>query len=138
MPSEFWNDIKYFTSDEFRCQGDQCCGNVERMQPAFIMTLDRIRQTLGFPLIVSSGYRCPKHNNAVSSTGYDGPHTTGNAADILLYGAQAHQFIGLAVDANLMGIGIEQKSTTLRGARFIHVDRLSNRGDRPRPWVWTY
>ena len=43
--------------------------------------LQTARENLG-PLQITSAYRCPSHNDSVSSTGMAGPHTTGLAVDI--------------------------------------------------------
>jgi zinc D-Ala-D-Ala carboxypeptidase len=69
--------VKYFTIEEFACKH---CGRVV-MDGAFLEDVDQMRGLFGKPLVVTSGYRCPDHNAAVSSTGRTGPHTTGHAAD---------------------------------------------------------
>jgi len=43
--------------------------------------LDPLREAWGKPIIVSSGYRCPKLNTAVGGV-KNSQHTTGEAADI--------------------------------------------------------
>lgn len=43
--------------------------------------LDPLRQKLGFPIIVCSGYRCPELNKAVGGAG-NSQHMKGQAADI--------------------------------------------------------
>ena len=80
-----WSLYEDFSQAEFACH---CCGACE-MQPEFMGALQALRDALGFAMPVSSGYRCPAHNCAVSSTGEDGPHTTGLAADIAIAGADA-------------------------------------------------
>ena len=81
---------------------------------------------------LSSAYRCPDHNDAVSSTGRNGPHTIG-AADVKVSGAKAKELLMAACDAGATGIGVSQKGP--HAARFIHIDRLE--GDS-RPWIWSY
>ena len=119
-----WGKIQYFKESEFRCRH---CGDCN-MDEDFVKKLDEARRTLGFPLRVSSGYRCPAHNAAVSSTGTSGPHTTGKAADILVTGDQARSFLTVAVEL-FPGIGVQQKGE--HSSRFIHVDDLSRR-------LWSY
>ena len=43
--------------------------------------LDPLRELYGKPIVVTSGYRCPKLNRAVGGAARS-QHTTGNAADI--------------------------------------------------------
>lgn len=120
-----WDQIQNFTEQEFTCK----CGCGEtKMDLGFVKKLDTIRNDLGFPLVVSSGYRCPDHNDNVSSTGRDGPHTTGKAADLKLNYEQARKFLSEATHW-FNGVGVNQKGTP--EARFIHVDDLGFR-------VWSY
>ena len=119
-----WSDFKYFKEDEFKCRH---CG-LARMDHDFVDKLDTVRGIVQFPLRVSSGYRCPVHNKAVSTTGETGPHTTGMAADILLSGPKAREFLTIAVKF-FPGIGISQKGPLMQ--RFIHVDDLESR-------LWSY
>jgi len=92
----------------------------------FMQRLDEARHQLGFPFPITSGYRCPKHNAAVSSTGLKGPHTTGRAADIALSYTGARKALTL-LSQNFTGIGIQQRGE----GRFIHVDLL-------QPRLWSY
>jgi uncharacterized protein YcbK (DUF882 family) len=80
-------------------------------------------------MIVTSGYRCPEHNQNVSSTGPDGPHTTGKAVDIGVSGTDAYDLALLAMQMGVKGIGINQKGT----GRFIHFDFA-----RPQFTIWSY
>jgi uncharacterized protein YcbK (DUF882 family) len=102
----------------------------------FLDRFERLRAALGFALPINSGYRTPEHNQIVSTTGADGPHTTGRACDIAIYGAQALQLIPAAVALGFTGFGIEQKQTTPVTARYIHVDDLGV--PYPRPMLWSY
>lgn len=121
---------RYFTLDEMRCQ---CCG-VVRMDAEFMDRLDELRDRLGFPLPISSGYRCPAHNRAVSHTGISGPHTTGKAADLLVDRGRAYALLPVAIELGFTGIGLQQQGPS----RFVHLDRLIEPGYRPRPTIWSY
>jgi len=106
------------------------------MDADFLTAFDALREVYGSPLILHSGYRCPVHNVAVSTTGPQGPHTTGRAVDVLAYGAEAHRLIGLALRRGFTGVGVSQKG--LHGQRFVHLDTLLDAPGQPRPWVWSY
>ena len=99
-----------------------------------IQMLDKLRHEYGKMLRISSGYRCSAHNQAVSSTGPHGPHTTGLAADLKVAGHDAFSVVNLAVMLGATGIGVSQKGNW--ESRFIHLDVLPI-GDN-RPWVWSY
>lgn len=126
-----WSDYPNFEEHEFTCKCG--CGQT-KMKPAFMMKLQNLRTSLGFPLTISSGYRCPDYNDSVSTTGRDGPHTTGEAVDILTSGAHAHALVGKAFLLGFQGVGVSQKGDHAR--RFVHLDTLGP--PAPRPWVWSY
>jgi zinc D-Ala-D-Ala carboxypeptidase len=129
------NALRYFELDEFKCRGQNCCGGSNHIAPVFVRALDELRHRYGRPLVVSSGYRCPIHNARVSSTGADGPHTTGRAGDLGVDRAEALQVLRIALEmACFMGIGIHQKGA----GRFIHLDTLPDRPGQPRPTIWSY
>lgn len=128
-----WDRWPNFREDEFRCKH---CGMVH-MAPEFLDTLQALRSHCGFPFVVSSGYRCPVHNKAVSSTGPRGPHTTGRAVDVAAAGAQALYLVRSAVAFGFTGVGVKQKGP--HAGRFIHLDDLGDHETSgPRPWLWSY
>lgn len=118
---------RYFKLAEFKCR--HCEQNM--IQPGFVDKLDRLRATVGFPLRVSSGYRCPLHNQAVSTTGPDGPHTTGQAADLRVDRERAMIVVREALRMGFTGVGVKQHGAN----RFIHLDTLTGPG---RPTIWSY
>jgi len=125
------NLTKNFTSEELACKH---CGKMAIPLPA-VDKLQRLRDHYGRPLKLSSAYRCPEHNAAVSSTGRAGPHTKA-AFDVLVSGPEAYQIVALALLEGFTGIGVSQKGP--HAARFIHLDALDDAPDCPRPYVWSY
>ncbi len=122
---------QYFSDNELKCKGEKCCGGTQVMNNEFMVKLVSMRKEIGFPLVLTSAYRCKIHNESVSSTGNSGPHTTGRAVDILVRGNRAHKLIECALRHGMTGIGVSQKGPL----RFIHIDDL---GGPLRPWVWSY
>ena len=96
--------------------------------------VEQLRSESPFPFPVTSAYRCPEYNEKVSSTGKDGPHTTGRAMDIGVSREQAYDLIKWATIFGFTGIGINQKGS----GRFVHLDDLPNKEGQPRPTVWSY
>ncbi len=130
-----WAEIKYFEPGEFACRCGDCDSDGREMDLNFVAALDELRRRFGFPIVITSGYRCPAYNRVVSTTGFDGPHTTGRAADIGISGERAfHLMQQCTLGGWMTGIGLNQ--TGSHEKRFIHLDDLD--GDRPRPRVWTY
>lgn len=118
---------KYFTPKEMACK---CCGYV-KVDEGFMNKLEALRMNCKFPFPVNSAYRCVKHNQAVSSTGDSGPHTTGRAVDIGVDRGKAFKLLGIAIEMGFTGIGLAQKGES----RYIHLDDLT---DGLRPTVWSY
>tara|TARA_Y100000034_G_C6767421_1_gene342177 strand:+ start:115 stop:582 length:468 start_codon:yes stop_codon:yes gene_type:complete len=130
----------HFSDNELACR---CC-KVATMQPAFMESLERIRVEMNRPLKLSSAFRCSKHNQEVSSTGPNGPHTDhgegGQAVDVQISGADALRLVEVAKKYGMTGIGVKQNGPA--GKRFIHLDNLGISYTKltggPRPWLWSY
>jgi hypothetical protein len=120
-----------FTPAEFACRGS---GKL-LIVPAFMDRLQRLRNTFAKPMPITSGYRSPEHNRAVSSTGYNGPHTTGRAVDIRIAGEAADKLFDLAKPHGFTGRGIRQHGDW--SGRFLHLDDLTA-PEHPRPRIWSY
>ena len=123
----------YFPDNELMCK---CGCGAAYMDSNFMRKLTSLREAANFAFTLTSAYRCPIHNHSISSTGMEGPHTTGRAVDIALYGGQAHWVLSHAGMHGMTGIGIKQKGDY--SGRIIHLDDLENERRQPRPWVWTY
>lgn len=79
----FWDDIRYFTREEFRCQcgGKYCNGFPAEPAEETVRMADEIRRRAGVPLNVNSGVRCKRHNAEVGGVS-NSLHTTGQAVDL--------------------------------------------------------
>lgn len=124
---------KYFDLDELKCKCGNCGSTGMEMDNEFMERLVALREECDFPFAVTSGYRCPSHNIRVSSTSFDGPHTTGKAIDIGVMGDKAYLLLKKALINGFTGIGVSEKGSN----RFIHLDTLEA-PDYPRPNVWSY
>ena len=115
----------HFTIEELSCP---CCG-VMGMDSVFMAKMELLRILVGFPLPVSSGYRCPVHNEAI---GGGKPHPTGKALDIVISGHKMVVIVQFALNQGFMGIGIRQHGEWPK--RIVHLDMT----DRPHQTIWTY
>ena len=75
--------MKWFKEKEFACK---CCGQLpplarENVKALVSEVLDPVREKLGMPILVNSGYRCEKHNKDVGGV-RNSQHLRGEAADI--------------------------------------------------------
>jgi uncharacterized protein YcbK (DUF882 family) len=131
-----WDMIEHFKQSEFACHCGECGSTGNEMDLNFVFALDQLRERFGLPMIITSGYRCPAYNESISTTGKDGPHTTGRAADVAVSGEQAFHLVQqCSLGGWMTGIGINQRGAYEK--RFIHLDDLGVPG-HPRPRIWTY
>lgn len=68
---------KYFIAYEFMCP---CCGGI-KYDTKLIEILDTVREMIKTPIIITSGYRCEKHNREIGGAPQS-KHILGIAADI--------------------------------------------------------
>ena len=113
--------FQYFKLSDFNCQET----GENEMDPDFIMSLDKLREACGFPFIITSGYRSPRHSLEAKKS-VPGQHSGGIAADIRVDGgAQRWTIVTKAIEKGFTGIGVAKT--------FIHVDRRVS-----SPMLWTY
>jgi uncharacterized protein YcbK (DUF882 family) len=95
------------------------------MKPEFLLKLDALRESCGFPFVITSGYRSPDHPiEAVKEI--PGTHAQGIAADIkITNSAHRYTIIREALAHGFTGLGV--------AGDFIHVD---TRGTVPVIWVY--
>ena len=108
----FWDDIRYFTREEFRCQcnGKYCNGFPVEPEEKMVRTVDEIRHRLGIPIGIvtsgGSGVRCPTHNAEVGGV-YNSEHLYGRAADLHSSASPAKmKAVAEEVMGNTGGIGL--------------------------------
>lgn len=103
---------KNFSASEFSCKH---CGE-ENINPELIDALQRLRDMVGVPIDVNSGYRCPQHPESIKSP--TSQHVKGNAADIVIRGFTVEEMYSAAKKIPEFmngGIGVYDDG-------FIHVD----------------
>lgn len=75
--------MKYFSLKEFRCDGKEIPPTYAlNIQNLVESTLDPLREFLGVPIYVNSGYRTVLHNRTIESSAKKSLHQFGCAADI--------------------------------------------------------
>lgn len=112
---------KYFKIEDFDCEET----GENKINPEFVKKLDELREACGFPFVINSGYRSPKHSIEAKKT-RPGTHSQGIAADIKVNGgAQRHKIIKAAMIMGFNGIGVAKT--------FVHVDTRDS-----EPVVWPY
>jgi uncharacterized protein YcbK (DUF882 family) len=125
-PSNWDQSWVNFKPEEVSCSH---CGEL-KIHEDIMDLLQEARGVLG-PLSITSGYRCSEHNSNVSSTGANGPHTTGKALDIAVKNSQHRKELITYFAPKVQGLGIAKS--------FIHIDLLYEEdGFEGRPNSWVY
>ena len=93
--ADFWQDIRYFQREEYRCPCGACGGFPAEPDEALVRAQDRLREALGVPIYNTSGVRCQGHNRAVGGV-ENSLHLTGKAVDFYAPGKSAGELLALA------------------------------------------
>lgn len=114
----FWDDIEYFTRDEFKCKcgGKYCNGYPSEPDERMVRSADQLRKNLGVPITIASGLRC-KTWNAIQGGVANSQHMYGEAADIYAKGVPQSR-----VEAELDKIGGVRYHYSIKGSSNVHFD----------------
>ena len=82
----FWDGIKYFRREEFRCPCSRCGGFPVEPEERLVRVADRVRAHFGKPIIISSGVRCQAHNDELRGSVKNSRHVRGKAMDFCVQG----------------------------------------------------
>jgi uncharacterized protein YcbK (DUF882 family) len=114
---------KNFGRRELKCP---CCDQCE-MDPEFMKKLQELRDIMGRPMSINSGFRCASHNEAVGGSKAS-RHRIGLAADCSTVDWSSTDLYRLIKEAQALGfkgIGI--------GKTYVHLDM---RDDKAKMWVY--
>lgn len=112
----------YFDDYEFACkcgrhgydsEGHPILDHI--IDKRLVDVLDAIRERIGKPIEVLSGYRCPIHNEEVGGVA-DSQHVVGTAADITYDGINVDYLAEVAEECGADGIGRYYNQD------FVHID----------------
>lgn len=113
---------KFFRLEEFNCTHT----NRNEMDHEFLLKLDELREKVGFPFRITSGYRDATHPaEARKAEPGTGTHCQGIAADIAV--SNGFERMNIVHEAIKMGFSIGVART------FVHVDDR-----KTTPVMWTY
>lgn len=131
-------DVPFFPEHEFGCRDrargltkpPYCNGSTGKgIKVELKEGLLTLREAIGRPIIISSGYRCPAYNKYVGGAPKS-QHMLGTAADIMVRGYTSEQLIELVEELDLFtGRGLYPT----RG--FAHVDVRRGLFGLPTRWV---
>jgi uncharacterized protein YcbK (DUF882 family) len=118
-----WSKYENFSEEEFSCP---CCEE-SGIKEEVVRTLQRLRDRVQGPIHVTSGYRCPAHNEAVGGAP-ESSHMQGLAVDFLRpEGINSKDLVDWMSD-HFSGIGLRFHGNN----QYLHGDL------KQREAVWTY
>src|SRR6056300_1078290 len=117
--------MRYFNYSEFDSPDLKDSG--KKMGKNLLSMLDDIREIIGEPIIITSGYRSKAHNEAVG--GVEGSsHTKGLAVDIAVRNSRMRfKLLNAIQEVGINRIGIADN--------FIHIDVDKDKNPNV---IWTY
>lgn len=116
---------KYFVEKEFQRCTPAC--HLSDMDPAFLDTLDRVRELAGIPLVLNSAFRTKAWELQHGRTGTSS-HCKGLAVDIRCGSdASRYRILSAALRLGVCRIGV--------GRTYIHLD---TDGTKSQNVVWHY
>lgn len=111
---------KHLSIDEYKCP---CCGRMpdsvhsDSRYELLFGTFERIRELVGKPILISSGYRCPRYNREVGGVPYS-VHIFGLALDLDFDPKEIHSMSDLIkYNFPFLRIGVYAD-----GKSFVHID----------------
>jgi zinc D-Ala-D-Ala carboxypeptidase len=123
--SDIWDTIVHFSPDEF--DSADAPGSGRRMNVEFVKLLDLLRDRIGKPIHISSGFRTEERNQIVGGKPHSA-HTKGCAVDIDCWGSDDRfKIVSWALELGIKRIGI--------GESFVHLDMDF---DKPQDCIWLY
>lgn len=95
--TDFWNGIRNWNREEFRCRcgGKYCNGFPAEPSETLVQLVDDLRQRAGRPAHASSGLRCSTWN-AIQGGVANSRHLSGKALDFSVEGMSGNQLLSLA------------------------------------------
>lgn len=81
----FWDEVEFFTRNEFRCPCPRCGGFPVEPEETMVFVVNEIRRRAGVPISIvdsgGSGIRCKEHNAEVGGMA-NSEHLYGRASDL--------------------------------------------------------
>ena len=105
------------------------------MQESTLIKLDLLCEKLGVPVLLSSAYRCLRHNTNVGGAKHSA-HMEGYAVDIPCHGVKAYNILEAAFAVRFTGIEVQQMSMLAIHKRWIHLDDAPATLVRQRPYLF--
>ena len=112
----FWDEIRYFKREEFRCPCPRCGGFPVEPDETLVRLADRVRAHFGAPANVSSGVRCQAHNDELSGSAKNSYHLRGKAMDFCVRGVSGAKLLAYVKTQHV------HYAYQISGSDYVHMD----------------
>ena len=112
----WWDEIRYFSREEFRCPGGRCGGFPVEPDETLVRLADRVREHFGAPANVSSGVRCQAHNDELSGSAKNSYHLRGKAMDFCVRGVSGAKLLAYVKTQQV------HYAYQISGSDYVHMD----------------
>ena len=112
----FWDEIRYFKREEFRCPCGRCGGFPVEPDEKLVRLADRVREHFGAPANVSSGVRCQAHNDELSGSAKNSYHLRGKAMDFAVRGVSGAKLLAYVKTQQV------RYTYQISGSDYVHMD----------------
>lgn len=112
----WWDDIQYFSREEFRCPCGRCGGFPVEPDETLVRLADRVREHFGAPANVSSGVRCQAHNDELSGSAKNSYHLRGKAMDFCVRGVSGAKLLAYVKTQQV------HYAYQISGSDYVHMD----------------
>ena len=106
-----------FNISEFRCTCNDSACDCTWHDAKLSAYLQAVRDHFGKPVHITSGYRCPAHNEAIGGAAKS-RHTRGEAADFYVQDVSPADVAAYCESIGVLGIGCYDKGH----GNFVHID----------------
>ena len=112
----WWDSIRHFTREEFRCPCPRCGGFPVEPDETLVRLADRVREHFGAPANVSSGVRCQAHNDELSGSAKNSYHLRGKAMDFAVRGVSGAKLLAYVKTQRV------HYAYQISGSDYVHMD----------------
>ena len=112
----WWDDIQYFSREEFRCPCGRCGGFPVEPDETLVRLADNVREHFGAPANVSSGVRCQAHNDELSGSAKNSYHLRGKAMDFAVRGVSGSKLLAYVKTQRV------HYAYQISGSDYVHMD----------------
>ncbi len=112
----WWDSIRYFTREEFRCPCPRCGGFPVEPDETLVRLADRVREHFEAPANVSSGVRCQAHNDELSGSAKNSYHLRGKAMDFCVRGVSGAKLLAYVKTQQV------HYAYQISGSDYVHMD----------------